>query len=200
MWELLQFREAELIGSDTWRLSHLLRGQQGTEAVMAPVWPAGSTFVLMDAGPRQIPVATSLRGITKRYRVGPASLPVDDPSFVELTHAAGAMGLKPFAPVHLRAAADGSGGLIFSWMRRTRVNGDSWELPDVPLGEAYEAYRVQVVKDGALRREETVTVPAWTYDASAIGADGVVAPFTVEIAQISDLFGPGSQARITIDD
>ena len=49
LWELLQFREAELVGPETWRLSHLLRGQQGTEAVMQPVWPAASTFVLLDA-------------------------------------------------------------------------------------------------------------------------------------------------------
>ena len=198
-WEVLQFRDADLIAPDTWQLSHLLRGQQGTDAVMPPVWSAGSTFVLMDAAPAQVTVPTSLRGVTRMYRVGPASKPVDHGSFVDLTHAAGALGLRPYAPVQLRATGDGLGGHVISWVRRTRVDGDSWTLPDVPLGEAYEAYRVQVFVAGALRREETVTAQGYIYDAAAQTGDGVSGPFTVEVAQISDLYGPGAIARIVID-
>ncbi|MEM6385778.1 MAG: glycoside hydrolase/phage tail family protein [Pseudomonadota bacterium] len=199
LWEVLQYRDAALIGEETWRLSHLLRGQQGTDAVMQSVWPAGSTFVLLDAALTQIPVSSTLRGITRRYRVGPASRPVDDASYVELTHASLATGLKPFAPVHLKVAPDGVGGHRISWIRRTRIGGDSWALADVPVGEAYEAYRVQVIAGGLLRREETVAEPHWTYEAAARAADGVTAPFTVEIAQLSDLYGPGHEARILID-
>lgn len=199
LWEVFQFRDAEIIATDTWRVEHLLRGQQGTEAVMPSVWPAGSTFVLLDAGPTQIPVAASLRGITRRYRVGPASRPVDDGSYVELTHASQATGLKPFAPVHLRASSDGAGGHSVTWVRRTRVHGDTWDLPEVPLGEAFEAYRVRVWDGGILRREETVTAPHWSYSASARATDGVAVPFTIEIAQISDLYGPGHEARIVIN-
>ena len=199
LWEVLQFRDAELIGSDTWRLRHLLRGQQGTEAVIPATWPAGSTFVLLNAAPTQLPAASSLRGVTRRYRVGPAARPVDDGSFVELTHASQATGLRPFAPTHVIAKPDGVGGHLLRWVRRTRVNGDSWDLPEVPLGEVFEAYRLRVREDGILRREDTVSVPHWTYEAALRAEDGVNAPFTVEIAQISDLYGPGHEARILID-
>nr|MDJ0640869.1 glycoside hydrolase TIM-barrel-like domain-containing protein [Paracoccaceae bacterium] len=197
--EVLQFREAELIGADTWRLQHLLRGQQGTEATMPSVWQAGSTFVLLDAAPQQIVVPSSLRGITRSYRVGPASRPVDDSTYVELTHAARAAGLRPYAPAHLGAVADGMAGTAFSWVRRTRVNGDSWDLAEVPLGETREAYQVRVFQSGALIRTETTETPAWTYTASARAEDGVVAPFDIEVSQISDLYGPGHNARITIN-
>lgn len=108
-------------------------------------------------------------------------------------------GLKPFAPMHLKAAVDTMGAHSVSWVRRTRVNGNSWDMPEVPLGEAFEAYRVRVWHAGVLRREETVSVPRWNYEAGDRAADGVSAPFTVEIAQISDLFGPGHEARIVID-
>jgi len=199
LWEVLQFRDANLIGEDTWRLQHLLRGQQGTDAVMQAIWPAGSTFVLLDLAPQQISVATSLRGITRRYRVGPASRSVDDETYVELTHASMATGLKPFAPVHLRAVSDGAAGHVVRWVRRTRINGDSWDLAEVPLGESFEAYRVRVWAGGEMQREETVTAPTWTYDAAALAADGVAAPFTVAVAQISDLYGPGHEARILIN-
>lgn len=199
LWELFQFRDAELIGEDTWRLQHLLRGQQGTDTLMQAIWPAGSTFILLDTAPRQVSVASSLRGVARRYRIGSASRPVDDGSYVELTHTSVATGLKPFAPVHVRAVNDGSGGHDLNWVRRTRVNGDSWDLEEVPLGEAYEAYRVRVLHDGAVRREETVSAPNWSYGAAARAEDGVTVPFTVEIAQISDLFGPGHEARITLN-
>ena len=133
------------------------------------------------------------------YRVGPASKPVDHASFVDMTHAAGALGLRPYAPVRLRGSRDGLGGHVINWVRRTRIDGDSWTLPDVPLGEAYEAYRVQIFNAGTLRREETVTTSSFTYDAAARLGDGVSGPFTVEVAQISDLYGPGAIARIVID-
>ncbi len=189
-----------LTGEDTWQLGHLLRGQQGTDGHMQAVWPAGSTVIVLDTAPVQVPVAESLRGITRRYRVGPAARPVDDETYVELTHAVSALGLKPFAPVHLRSASDGAGGHALTWIRRTRIGGDTWDMAEVPLGESYEAYRVRVRAGRLLVREETVGTARWTYDAAARLADGVNGAFDVEIAQISDLYGPGHEARITIDD
>ncbi len=41
-WELAQCRRAELVGGDAWRLSGLLRGQQGTEAGAAGAAEAGA--------------------------------------------------------------------------------------------------------------------------------------------------------------
>ena len=69
----------------------------------------------------------------------------------------------------------------------------------MPLGEAYEAYRVRIRKDGVVRREDTVSAPTWNYDAAAQLSDGVSAPYSVEISQISDLFGPGSEARMIVN-
>ena len=198
-WEVFQFRDVMLTGPETWELSHLLRGQQGSDAGMPPVWSAGSTIVLLDAAPLQLDLRSSLRGVTRMYRVGPATQPVDHPSYVDLSHAASAVGLRPYAPAHLRFAQDGVGGHRFVWVRRTRIDGDNWALPDVPLGEAYEAYRIQVFSGGALRREENVSSPEWIYGSAAKAADGVVAHFTVEVAQISDLYGVGAIARIEIN-
>ncbi|NNE80181.1 MAG: hypothetical protein HKN18_07905 [Silicimonas sp.] len=197
--EVFQFRDAELISPDTWRLSHRLRGQRGSDGVMPSLWPAGSTLVVLDAAPQQLDLPPELRDLPRTYRICPASKPVDHNAFVELTHTAKAIGLKPYSPVHLRAASDGSGGHNLGWVRRGRIDGDNWNLPDVPIGEAFEAYRVQVYSGGTLRREETVTSPVWTYDAAAQSSDGVTLPFDVEIAQISDLYGPGDIARIVIN-
>ncbi len=107
-------------------------------------------------------------------------------------------GLRPYAPTHLRAE-DISGDLAVTWVRRTRIDGDSWEGTDVPLGEASEAYRVQVIQGGATLRDVTVTAPAWTYSAADQAADGVTTPYQIDVAQISDRFGPGLSKRIEIN-
>ena len=44
-WELVQFQHAELVGPDTWRLSKLLRGQQGSVIAAADI---GARIVLLD--------------------------------------------------------------------------------------------------------------------------------------------------------
>jgi hypothetical protein len=70
----------------------------------------------------------------------------------------------------------------------------------VPLGETSERYLVRVLSGGTVRREREVTVPFFAYGPAERGADGVTGAFAVEVAQISDRFGPGLKARIWIDE
>jgi hypothetical protein len=198
-WEVFQFREANLIGSDTWALSHRLRGQRGTDTIMPDIWPAGSTMIVLDHALQQIEQSSELLGVPRHYRVGPASKPVDHYSFIELTHTNNAIGLRPYAPAHLSANASPTGDLNLTWIRRTRIDGDNWQLSDVPLGENVESYTVRVVVGTVLRREEVILEPSWTYMSANQAADGVTAPFTIEVAQNSELFGRGLFARMTIN-
>lgn len=163
-------------------------------------WAAGATVVILDASAIQISLPTDLRGVPRWYRVGPATQAVDHSSFVSFQHTATGAGLKPFAPVRMSAVPDGAGGYNVSWLRRTRVDGDNWSLSDVPLGETYEAYRVQIAVGGNVVRTVDVPTSNWTYDAAAFGEDGAPANFEIEVAQISDLYGPGDRTRIVIND
>ena len=199
VWEVFQFATATLVAPDTYDLSLRLRGQLGTDPLIPSAWPAGSRFVLLNGALVQPDMTMSERGLERTWRIGPASEPVSDTVHVSETRAFQGVGLRPYAPVHLRAVPDGSGGHAFSWIRRTREDGDSWEGLDVPLGEASEAYLVRVY-DGALKvREETVTTPAWAYGAAARVSDGTTGAYAVEVAQISDRFGPGLFRRIEIN-
>ncbi len=200
-WELFQFAGATLVAPDTWELTDRLRGQAGSDALMPAAWPAGSIFVLLDGVPEQIDLALSARGLSRHYRIGPAGRPYDDPSYRHLTESFRGNGLRPYAPVHLRGARDGAGGLHIAWIRRTRIDGDSWQSVDVPLGEEGESYLVRVVAaGGALLRETIVSQPQWTYGAAEQSADGAVLPFSIDIAQISQSYGPGPFRRIIIND
>lgn len=199
-WEVFQFQEAQLVGPSTYALRHLLRGQAGTDAVITQNWPEGSFVVVLNAALAQVDLAQSARGLDRHYRIGPAQRSYDDPSYSYRVAAFDGVGLRPYAPVHLRAVSDGAGGVTASWVRRTRLDGDSWQSSEVPLGEAQELYRVQVSVNGAVLREADVTSPSWSYGAAQIAADGVTGSFEIAVAQVSDRFGPGPYRRILVNE
>ncbi|GAB4384025.1 baseplate multidomain protein megatron [Albidovulum sp.] len=199
-WELFQFAGADLVGPDTYDLSLRLRGLGGTDALMPDSWPAGSYVVLMDGAAKQITLAEAERDLARHYRIGPSQRGYDDPSYSHVVAAFRGNGLRPYSPVHLRARRLGTGDLELSWVRRTRIGGDSWTGLDVPLGESLELYLVRVMQGGAVLREVIVPQAGLLYGAAQQAADGALAPFEIHVAQLSDLFGPGPFARITIDD
>jgi hypothetical protein len=198
-WEVIQFAGATLVGENLWEIGQRLRGQQGSDGVMPAIWPEGSLFVLLDGGPVQLDLPASARGLARHYRIGPARRSVDDASYVERVLAFRGVGLRPYAPVHLRAITMG-GDLTLSWVRRSRIDADSWEGFEVPLGEASEAYLLRIIDDNGLKREAFLSAPGFVYSAAMRVADATVAPYFIEIAQLSDRFGPGPFARIQIDD
>ncbi len=194
-WELFQFAEVAPLTPEVWEISLRLRGQAGTDAVMPSQWPAGSTVVLMDGAVEQVALALEARGLARRLKAGPAGRPVTDPSHVEQIIAFDGVGLRPYAPVHLRARPLPGGDLAVSWVRRTRIGGDSWAGFEVPLAEEFERYRLGVFDGGGvLRRSVEVATPAWTYAAAERAADGTLGALSVSVAQVSALYGPGPAA------
>ena len=193
-WELIQFRNAELVETETYSISYRLRGQLGTERDQ--IWPTGSYLVRLDGTPQQIDLNEAHLGLERHYRVGPGSRPVDDASYTHAVLAFEGIGLRPLSPVHLRLSGKPGEARTATWVRRTRVGGDLWGTMDVPLAEESERYMVRVLEAQAVLREEMVTSPEWTYDLSAQSADGVSGAFTLEVAQISASFGPGLFARL----
>jgi hypothetical protein len=194
-WEVLQFAEAVLVAPGTYDIRLRLRGQAGTDAVMPPVWPAGSHVVLLDRGPEQIDLPLAARGLTRSYRIGAARLGFDAASVVEQALAFQGIGLRPYAPVHLRSRRLADGTLELSWIRRSRVDGDSWMSVEVPLGEETEAYRLEIWVAGMRRRTVDVTTPRVLYSLLQQAEDGLPGPFEMRVCQLSNRFGPGPVAR-----
>jgi hypothetical protein len=195
-WEVLQFMSAKLIAPQIYLLGQLLRGQAGTDAFMPAVWPAGSDFVLIDSAVTQLPVAPSTRGLARHYRVGPASLPYDDVSFFHTVETFDGVGLRPFRPVHLSAKRTTDGSVQFSWIRRTRLEGDTWNGFDVPIGEDRLLFDVRILQGDALLRRVDVQASSHVYTAADQAADGWPQNLVFEVAQVSERFGPGPYGRI----
>ncbi|RMF35074.1 MAG: host specificity protein, partial [Alphaproteobacteria bacterium] len=198
-WEIIQFRDAVLVGQQTYLLSHILRGQAGTEFLAGQSVPQGADFVLLDSGPVQIGLALSDRGLQRHYRVGPASRPYTDAAYQHFVESFAGIGLRPYAPVRLVAQRQSGGDIALSWIRRSRINGDSWAGIDIPLGEDLEAYEVRIVKNGAVLRTISAASPAATYSQAQQAADQIATPFEIEVAQLSAAFGAGPATRITFN-
>jgi len=189
-WEVFQFARAELIAPQTYLLRDRLRGQAGSDGMLPDVWPAGSQFVLLNSVPRQIELSPNLLRIAQTYRIGPAGRPLNDPSYVQKTESFDGNGLRPYRPCHLRTEEE-AGALRFSWIRRTRINGDGWTGFDVPLAEESEQYQLRILQNGVVLREELVDRASWTYTTQMRAGDGAAGPALISVAQVSALYGAG---------
>ncbi|MDG1736678.1 MAG: glycoside hydrolase/phage tail family protein [Paracoccaceae bacterium] len=194
-WEIFQFEEAELIGTNTYLLRNRLRGQFGTGSIVPNEWPVGSMIVLLDDAVNQLLLVPSDRELSQTLRTGPLGRPLDDTSFVETDAAFSGVGLRPYSPCHVKKV-----GHKFTWTRRTRVGGDNWSTSSVPLGEETEAYRVRVRLGGAIVREEEVSATEWTYSPVAKMEDGVETNYELEIAQLSAEFGAGGAVYFAVSE
>lgn len=198
-WEVIQFAEAMLVGEDLWDITLRLRGQAGSDGIMPDAWPVGSLFVLLDGRATQIDLPLSARGLQRHYRVGQAAKPYDHPVYAHTALAFDGAGLRPYAPAHLRAPRVGAERQV-SWVRRTRIDGDSWQGTEVPLGEDRESYVLRIADTGGVRREVELSAPTYSYTDAMQATDGVSLPYSIEIAQVSAQFGPGPFTRIQINE
>jgi hypothetical protein len=187
-----------MLSSTAFRLSNLLRGQLGT-VVDAVALPAGADFVLLDEALTPVVTRSDEIGRPLLWRVGPAGVDHGDPAVVQLSSAATLAAVRPYAPVQVRARRQGA-DIAISWIRRTRIGGDSWDGADVPLGEEGEAYEVEILKLGGVVRTLTTPVPAVTYAASDESADFGQPQHEVSLRvyQLSAIAGRGTPATETL--
>ena len=104
----------------------------------------------------------------------------------------------PLTPVHVKASRDG-GGVTFTWIRRTRIDGDSW-VGEVPLGEDSEQYALDILSGGSVVRTLSAATPSALYAAAAELADFGVPQSTlhVRLAQVSATVGRGFPTDVTL--
>ncbi|MCB1491912.1 MAG: glycoside hydrolase/phage tail family protein [Rhodobiaceae bacterium] len=203
-WEILQFATADLLATRTYRLSRLLRGQLGTDRVLGAAVPAGARIVLLDVDVAALALSADKVGVPAYWKIGLAGRAFDDASYQTLQHTPAGEGRRPFSPVHARAVRDpATGDIALTWIRRTRIDGDSWEQAEVPLGEESEAYALTIRDAGSVVLETSVTSPAFDFNtASQTTAFGAPLspgdPLDVEISQVSATFGAGASLRTTL--
>lgn len=194
-WELFQFAHAEPVPNEpgSWLVSMRLRGQAGSETLMPDIWPEGSVVVLLNGSVGQVNLPPAARGQRRYWRIGPAIRPYDDPSYRLRAPIFQGVGLRPYAPCHLRM-----NGRVVSWVRRSRLHGDDWSVREIALGEAQERYLIQLRRGARILYEAETSAPHYEFSQSDWQDASAGGDFILEVAQISDQFGPGAFARSMI--
>ncbi len=198
-WEVVQFTTAKLVAPLTYDLSGFLRGQAGTDGALTTAIPAGSTFVLLNSALAPIGLAASETRLPLNWRYGPSSRGIGDITYGAITHTFGATGLRPLSPVRVKSQRSSSGDLTLTWIRRTRIGGDSWDQADVALSEEAERYELDVLSGANVLRTLVATSPTATYSAADQLADfGALLPaVTVRLAQVSGTYGRGAATTVS---
>ncbi|TNE75558.1 MAG: hypothetical protein EP334_10095 [Gammaproteobacteria bacterium] len=194
-WEILLFANATDNGDGTWTLDTILRGAKGTE------WAAGlheayDYFVFVsDADTAFIGVDVNNLGVERLLRGVTTGQDIDSVSNQAFTYAGA--NLKPYAPVQLDANLSGSDWVI-TWKRRTRLETSYFTNgAAVPLGEAAEAYEIDIIDTGVspnvVVRSLEASSETVTYTAAQQTTDFGSAPasFAWRVRMMSAIVGGG---------
>lgn len=187
--EIIQFGVAVQTGPTTWELSHLRRGQKGTNT-FATAHGNGQQFVLLELGSIQR-ASTGFDVLNSaRYfkAVGMMTSP-DDAQVVTFTNTG--IGLRPYSPTDLAVAGPAPGDLTLSFVRRSRVGWPAQQPP--PLAEETEAFQLQIMDGATVKRTVELTTTSFVYTSAMQTTDfgAPVTSLTWRVAQRSATFGLG---------
>lgn len=197
-WEIVRFRDADLQADGSYLLSGFKRGDRGTEWATG-LHQAGDLFIPLDDGDlaaiglpvESIGVASTWRGVT-------AGDTVDSASDVPFTYRG--VNLRPLSPVYPVAGRNVGGDLALSWTRRSRLSSSWWATGTAaPLGEASEAYEVDILNGSTVVRTISSSTPSITYTAAQQVDDfgSAQASIAVRIHQLSAVVGRGFPIEVT---
>ena len=196
--EAIYARTAALVSAGIYTLSGLLRGRRGTEWAMS-THLAGDEVVRVSTtgGVRRVAMESGQLGTEFSFKAPTFGRSVAGATEHLFTNSG--VGLKPFAPVDLRAARDPSTeDVALTWKRRTRLSCrfTGTACINVPLGESTEEYSVEICTTDSpqtLLRTVSTTSASLTYTAAQQYDDGIVigSPIEVTVYQISSVVGRG---------
>jgi hypothetical protein len=170
-WEIIGARDAVLIGPQTYRLSHLLRGLDGSADFMAQTLPSGARVLWLGAGVASLPLSDEWRGTTISLS-GSSGSRTARPAEIVWNNIAE----LPLSPVHLRWD-----GTTLSWIGRDRAFTDWTE------DASHLRYRANIYRGTVIETIETASTSI------------SLTPFDwVEIYQISQ-FGRESLSPATLN-
>jgi hypothetical protein len=198
-WELFQYQFAELQSDGSYLLSRFLRGQYGTDAVIPDLYPIDSELVFLSDNTSQLDLVDATFQTVLQTRYGSSSLPLNSEYFKDEDVLISGTSLRPYSPAHVKYRKRENGDVDLFWSRRTRAVGDFWSAADVPLAEAAQTFRVSIYLGNEAIRSTNCNDPSHTYSQAEIAADGVFGVVEVGVAQISEIYGPGLETRISIN-
>lgn len=197
--EIIQFKNATLTATSTYVLTGLLRGRLGTEWAMNEHVVGERAVLLSTSTTYLFESSSSEYNLSRDYKAAAFGSFLDDAYASSFTNTGVAQ--ECYAPVQLGGGRNAANDVLLKWVRRTRLGGAWNDYSDVPVGEASEAYVVEIYSDGTyatvLRTISGITAQTTTYTAAQQTADGLTPgnPVYFIVYQVSATVGNGYGAR-----
>ena len=199
-WEILQFQDVEVVDSQIFICTTMLRGRRGTEHNIGTT-VAGDRFVLL-TGPGIIRLPLQLSEVAREYIYRAVGTGVTLDSAEDILFTGNGVALKPFSPVHIKGERDRTtGDWTISWTRRGRIGQTLQSGVEIPVSEDQEDYEVVIRDaDGEELRVLSVSEAEAIYTGETQRTDfgSYANPLTVEVYQISAQVGRGYVGTATL--
>lgn len=201
-WELIYYRHYGLTTDNGYIFFGLMRGRNGSDPFTNHLPGERVVFLSPDAM-RPIPIAQSSKDKVISVTSVPVGTTTNDSTTGHVLLDTSGKTLKPWSVQNIHATRDTmSHDITFTWDRRSRIPNELHDGdPDIPLGEASEAYRLDVLSDDGtaiIRAVTGVTGPLWVYSAANQVTDGFTVTDLrrfVRVFQISAIVGDGWPAE-----
>ncbi|MBP6189011.1 MAG: phage tail protein [Azonexus sp.] len=202
-WEIIAAQNATLQGDGSYVLSDLLRGRFGSEWA-AGLHQANDRLVLLgENAVTFVPTGTNGLGIEFKYKGVTAGQNLSDAATQTIAYAG--ENHECLSPVYLNGSRHPTtNDWSLNWIRRTRVGGEWRSYVDASLGEASEAYEVEIYSSAAyttLKRTITgLTSAACAYTSADQVTDfgSNQATLYIKIYQLSANVGRGQPLTTSI--
>ena len=164
-WEVIAARDAELVAPSTYRLSHILRGLDGSDAFMDAL-PAGARVVWLGRGVATLPLSDDWRGSVVEA-TGESATRTARPASTVWNDLAG----LPLAPVHPRWD-----GQTLRWTGRS-LGLDGWDADDAGLRFRVRLYRGAAIQSVEVTGPSLGTTPFERAEIFGLSATGRESPY-----------------------
>lgn len=196
--EVIQFQRADLVETDTYDLSGILRARGGTED-RASMHSVGEDFVLLN--PAAYALGVSSYTPTVYYAAVTRGLTLTGAPRVKVTTAK--RHALPLSPTELRVGKNSAGDIIVSWTRRDRHGMHWYDFVDAPETDGSGFVITFGSPNGtATVREISVDAETYTYAYAEWTSDFATSPpaasgIGIAVYQVSANVGRGTPARVT---
>jgi len=197
-WEIIGVQKCTLVSAASYKLSDMLRGRKGTEWAMSLHAIGDKVVALSETDVTTIGMSSSAIGLERTYRAVTLDMEVEGAADQLFTYQG--VNLECLSPVYFYGyVVDATSDWSFSWIRRSRTDGEWRDLVDVGLGETTEAYELDIFTDNTyttVKRTITATTQTCLYTSAQQVADFGSNQATVyaKVYQMSSIVGRGYPA------
>lgn len=197
--EVIGFTTATLVGTRTYELSGLLRGLRDTRDYTAS-HSDGDAVVLLNQGVHFYETNAAGVGVQRIFKLVPSGGAVADAA--EHTERLQGYTMRPFAPVHVEGARDGSDNLTVTAVRRSRRLVDIFAEIGAAGADpsASMTYELDVMSGSTVLRTIAASSLSFAYSAANQTTDGLTPgdPVTVRVYGVSETVGRGNYTEATV--